>query len=151
VGYPGSVINTWQRGGRVGRSDRESAIVLLAQPDALDQYFMKHPRDFFSRGFEPAVLDPDNEPITSAHLACAAAELPLAANDPWFRPDTRPELMKDLCRQGLLLLDAEGKTYHSARRRPHRDVDLRGAGETFTIIEEGSGRSIGSIDVSGLQ
>src|SRR5690606_32579889 len=26
VGYPGTVMNTWQRGGRVGRSGRESAI-----------------------------------------------------------------------------------------------------------------------------
>ena len=43
VGYPGSITATWQRGGRVGRQDRASLIVLLAGPDALDQYFMKHP------------------------------------------------------------------------------------------------------------
>ncbi len=146
VGYPGSVINTWQRGGRVGRADRESAVVLLAQPDALDQYFMKHPRKFFERGFEPAVLDPDNEPITSGHLACAAAELPLRADDPYFRPFDRPALMEDLCRRGLLLLDADGQNYHPARKRPHRDVDLRGTGESFTILDEASGQVIGSID-----
>jgi DEAD/DEAH box helicase domain-containing protein len=40
VGYPGTIINTWQRGGRVGRSGRESLVILLAKPDALDQYFM---------------------------------------------------------------------------------------------------------------
>ena len=146
VGYPGSVITTWQRGGRVGRADRESAVVLLAQPDALDQYFMRHPQNFFSRGFEPAVLDPDNEPITGAHLACAAAELPLAADDPHFRPDRRPELMNDLCRRGVLLLDESGRTYHAARRRPHRDVDLRGAGETFAIIDGATGEVIGAVD-----
>ncbi|MBW2023753.1 MAG: hypothetical protein JRI51_13150 [Deltaproteobacteria bacterium] len=43
VGYPGTIINTWQRGGRVGRSGRESLVILVAKPDALDQYFMKHP------------------------------------------------------------------------------------------------------------
>ena len=50
VGYPGSIINTWQRGGRVGRADQESVVIMLAQPDALDQYFMRHPQNFFSRG-----------------------------------------------------------------------------------------------------
>ena len=59
VGYPGTIINTWQRGGRVGRSGRESMVVLIAKPDALDQYFMKHPNDLFERSFEAAVLDPD--------------------------------------------------------------------------------------------
>ena len=47
VGYPGTVASTWQRGGRVGRSGRESTIVMIAQQDALDQYFMRHPEDFF--------------------------------------------------------------------------------------------------------
>ncbi|UCH06310.1 MAG: DEAD/DEAH box helicase, partial [Deltaproteobacteria bacterium] len=47
VGYPGTIINTWQRGGRVGRSGRESLIVLIANQDALDQYFIKHPSSFF--------------------------------------------------------------------------------------------------------
>jgi DEAD/DEAH box helicase domain-containing protein len=146
VGYPGSIINTWQRGGRVGRADRESAVVMLAQPDALDQYFMKHPDKFFSRGFEPAVLDPDNEFISSAHLECAAAELPLPMDDPFFRPQDHPELMQSLTKTGRLLLNAAGDTYFSARKRPHRDVDLRGAGESFAIMIEGTGRAIGAID-----
>ena len=49
VGYPGTIINTWQRGGRVGRSGRESLVILVAKPDALDQYFMKHPEELFER------------------------------------------------------------------------------------------------------
>jgi DEAD/DEAH box helicase domain-containing protein len=39
VGYPGSVMSTWQRGGRVGRRQRDSLVVLVGQEDALDQYF----------------------------------------------------------------------------------------------------------------
>ncbi|MFH1138232.1 MAG: DEAD/DEAH box helicase [Pseudomonadota bacterium] len=146
VGYPGSIMNTWQRGGRVGRADRESAVILLAQPDALDQYFARHPENFFSRGFEPAVLDPDNENILGDHLACAAAELPLDLDDPYFRPRGRPRLMSDLCRRGTLLLDAQGLVYHAASRRPHRNVDLRGSGETYTIVTEKGGQVIGRID-----
>jgi len=146
VGYPGSIVRTWQRSGRVGRSDRESAVLLLAQPDALDQYFMRHPEDFFKRGFEPAVLDPDNEPVTLAHLACAAAELPLSVNDKYFRPQERPGLMAQACQQGRLLLSADGRFYYSSLRRPHRQVDIRTTGEGYTIISEKSGEVIGGID-----
>jgi len=55
VGYPGTIINTWQRGGRVGRSGRKSMVILIAKPDALDQYFMKNPVDLFERSFEAAI------------------------------------------------------------------------------------------------
>ncbi len=36
-----------QRSGRVGRQDRDSLVVLVAQADALDQYFMKNPDGIF--------------------------------------------------------------------------------------------------------
>ena len=77
VGYPGTVINTWQRSGRVGRGGRDSLVILIAQPDALDQYYMRNPHDFFQRSFEAAVVDPDNSEVLDAHLPCAAAEIPL--------------------------------------------------------------------------
>ena len=81
VGYPGTIINTWQRGGRVGRSGRESMILLVAKPDALDQYFMKHPHELFERSFEAAILDPNNRYVVKDHLVCAAAELPITRKD----------------------------------------------------------------------
>ncbi|MBW2092855.1 MAG: DUF1998 domain-containing protein, partial [Deltaproteobacteria bacterium] len=146
VGYPGSIVRTWQRGGRVGRADKESAVLMLAQPDALDQYFMRHPKDFFNRGFEPAVVDPDNEPITLAHLACAASEIPLAVNDRYFRPRERPKLMAKACENRRLLLSADGQHYYSFLRRPQRQVDIRSTGEGYAIISEDSGEVIGGID-----
>ncbi|MDA2917696.1 DEAD/DEAH box helicase, partial [Nitrospinae bacterium AH_259_B05_G02_I21] len=36
VGYPGTIMSTWQRSGRVDRAERESLVVLVAQADALD-------------------------------------------------------------------------------------------------------------------
>jgi DEAD/DEAH box helicase domain-containing protein len=146
VGYPGSVITTWQRSGRVGRAGRESAIIMLAQPDALDQYFMNNPEMFFTREFEPAILDPDNEPITEAHLVCAASELPLFIHDKYFHLEEKQELLTDLCRKGLLLMDMAGENYHCARKHPQRNVELRGSGESFTILEERTGEVIGTID-----
>ena len=61
-------------------------MVLVAGEDALDQYFMSHPEDFFSRPAEKAVVNPWNEVILARHLECAAAELPLSARDPWLVP-----------------------------------------------------------------
>ncbi len=81
VGYPGTVMSTWQRGGRVGRSGHDSAIVLIAGEDALDQYFMRHPKEFFNKGPEAAVINPDNTDILKKHLVCAAAELPLELDE----------------------------------------------------------------------
>jgi len=76
VGYPGTIINTWQRGGRVGRSGRESMVILVGKPDALDQYFMKNPADLFERPFEAAVLDPDNPYVVEAHLPLCGSRDP---------------------------------------------------------------------------
>ncbi len=180
VGYPGSITTTWQRGGRVGRQDRASLVILLAGPDALDQYFMKHPRVFFESGFEPAVINPENLPVLAAHLACAAAELPLRKDDPWFpfhvkprtghpRDDAHPhpgplpstgrevvsasprpaargegrgegsavaDAINLLERAGDLVRAVGEDAWHSVKRSPQRDVNIRGVGESYTIFEE---------------
>ena len=144
VGYPGTIIRTWQRGGRVGRGDRESLIVLVAQPDALDQYFMRHPRRFFESRFEKAVVDPSNGVVVRGHLGCAAAEIPLRAEGDLY--DMRGELaplVAEMERDGLLLRSAGGEQWYSPRRRPHAEVDIRAAGEAYTILEEGSNRVVG--------
>lgn len=145
VGYPGSVTQTMQRGGRVGRGKQESAVVLVAGEDALDQYFARHPEDFFSRPPEKAVVNPDNEVILGRHLECAAAEMPLALDEPWLeRPATRKALA-DLRARGLVLPTSDGLEYLAARKKPQRGLDLRGAGQSFGIEDE-SGAVIGMVD-----
>ncbi len=147
VGYPGTVAATWQRGGRVGRADRESLIALIAQPDALDQYFMRHPQDFFSRGFESAIVDPDNSVIVSRHLVCASAEIPLRMEEDVFPLQKYDPLLDQLVAEGELLRSASGREWFSHRVYPHRMVDIRSAGEGFTIFEEGTKRVVGKISV----
>lgn len=134
VGYPGTVAGTWQRGGRVGRSGRESAIVLIAQQDALDQYFMRHPEDFFQRSCERALVDPDNEFVLADHLECAAAELPLEREEPFLDTENTAKVLEDLKVRGRLLEDMSGRLVAS-RLRPHADVNLRMTGESFSIID----------------
>ena len=145
VGYPGSQINTWQRGGRVGRAGRDSAVVLVAKPDALDQWLISHPAEFFARPVEAAVLDTANPQILGQHLICAAAEEPLAADDEFFHPSEHPEALARASQDGQLLLDAEGKRYFTPRKRPQRNVDLRGAGESLAILDS-KGKVVGSFD-----
>ena len=145
VGYPGTVTATWQRGGRVGRADRESLVALLAQPDALDQYFMRHPEDFFSRGFESAVVDPDNPVVVAKHLVCAGAEVPLRTDETIFPLPKYASILEQLVAEGELLKSASGKEWFSHRLQPHRFVDIRSAGEGYPIFEEGTKRVIGQI------
>lgn len=139
VGYPGTITTTWQRGGRVGRQDRESLVIILGGEDALDQYFMKHPRMFFEAGFEPAVINPENGPILMSHLLCAAAEIPLDRGDRWFSSESSMKSLKELERTGGLVRSVADGLWHSTKRFPQRDVNIRGIGESYTIFEERPG------------
>jgi DEAD/DEAH box helicase domain-containing protein len=136
VGYPGSQVSTWQRGGRVGRKGT-AAIALIAQPDALDQYLVAHPQVFFSREFEHAVLDPHNSEIAAAHLPCAAAEVPLRGDERWLATPAARANVAALEETGALLRSDTGNEWFAARRRPHRDVSLRQIGASYAIARDG--------------
>jgi DEAD/DEAH box helicase domain-containing protein len=170
VGYPGSVMATWQRSGRAGRSGRESLTALVALPDALDQYFLDHPEALLERPCERLIVDPANEQVARAHLVCAAAELPLelaagrsgggaraagagadagGARDPYAERH-RP-LVEELLSQGHLLAASAASPggsleVFSARRNPQRQVNLRGTGETYDIVDGGTGELVGTVD-----
>src|SRR3990172_3496100 len=143
VGYPGSITSTWQRGGRVGRGQRDALIILIALADALDQYFVRHPDDFFSRPYEAAIIDPKNRQILTAHLVAAASELPLQTGDPFYGAEE--ELIGTLHEQGRLLLSADGTEWYARERHPQRRISIRSLGEACAILGP-DGRSIGTID-----
>jgi len=147
VGYPGSIVNTWQRAGRVGRAGRSCAIVLVAQPDALDQYFVHHPSDFFRRGYERAVVDPGNLEIMAPHLVCAAAEVPLRREGDLYDLDALSPAIARLEEEGRLLRSAAGTEWFAGPSRPHRGLDIRGLGEGFTILDEDTQARIGSVSM----
>lgn len=147
VGYPGTIMATWQRGGRVGRRQRDALILMVGQEDALDQYFLRHPRDFFDRGVEAAVLNPDNPVIARQHLLCAASETPLRAGEPMLASLGAQAAVAELVEEAQLLLGSDGRTWYTGRKYPHREVDLRGSGRSFVIREDGpGGRELGRID-----
>jgi DEAD/DEAH box helicase domain-containing protein len=119
--------------------------VLIAQEDALDQHFMRDPADFFKRGVEAAVLNPFNRLIVRRHLACAAAEQPLIAEDQLLAGQIF-QVVQEMARDGELLLGADGKTWHAVRKYPHREVDLRGSGRAFAIHRTDNDQLLGEID-----
>jgi DEAD/DEAH box helicase domain-containing protein len=76
-GYPGTMMATWQQAGRAGRSGSDSVAILVGFESPLDQFFMRHPEQFFGRPHEHAIIDTQNPYILSGHMLCAASELPI--------------------------------------------------------------------------
>jgi DEAD/DEAH box helicase domain-containing protein len=146
VGYPGSVVSTWQRGGRVGRSGQDSALILIAGDDALDQFFMRNPETFINREPESAVVNPYNLHVLAKHLECAAAELPLKADEPLAATKDARASIEYLEKTGALLRSADGAELYARRKSPHRDVNIRGTGNRYQIVDQGSGKNRGEID-----
>ncbi len=146
VGYPGSIMSTMQRGGRVGRGGRESAVVLVASEDALDQYFIRNPDRLFSGDVENAVINPFNKKVLGKQLECAAAELPLQDNEVKGGSPLIRERCDFLVAEALLQQSSDGLEYYASRKRPHDKVDLRGGGASITLIDSDSGELLGTID-----
>ena len=145
VGYPGSVMATWQRSGRVGRASRESLTALVALPDALDQYLLDHPEALLERPCERIVLDPGNSAVARAHLLCAAGEMPLEPEREQPYLFRHQALLTRLAGEQSLRAAAGGGLV-AVRKAPHRAVNLRGSGASYAIVDGSDGRRIGSID-----
>ncbi|RUM88553.1 MAG: DEAD/DEAH box helicase, partial [Thermodesulfatator sp.] len=145
VGYPGTLMSLRQRGGRVGRSSRESAVILVAGEDALDKYFMNHPRELIERPSENAVVNVYNKRVMKSHLLCAATEEPIKREEWIYQDRISGPFIEELVKQGSLYVTGNGTSVVSLRKYPHRDVELRGAGRSFQILTE-DGMTIGTLD-----
>ncbi|MDD1694093.1 MAG: DEAD/DEAH box helicase [Methanoregula sp.] len=137
-GYPGTMMSTRQQAGRAGRKGGESLAVLVAQANPLDQYFMHHPDQFFSRPHEQAIIDTGNPYIVSGHLLCAAAELPLKEeHDREFFGEQISWLLPELGAEDLVRKTSRGWVY-AGRGRAADAVMLDGVpGETFRVMCHG--------------
>ncbi|NOY69469.1 MAG: DEAD/DEAH box helicase [Deltaproteobacteria bacterium] len=146
VGFPGTVMATRQRWGRVGRGGKTSAMILIAGEDALDQYIMRNPEEFMSKPPESAYVNPKNPEILKKHLVCAASELPIRADESLLSSPEAKKAVSFLESDGSLLRSREGDRFYSARRSPHRLVNLRGTGTRFSIISSVTQEHMGEID-----
>ncbi len=142
--FPGTISSFRQQAGRAGRRREASLVTLVAGEDALDQYFVSHPDELFSRPPEAAVINPANPLVAEAHAACAAYELPLRLEDRALLGETIEEAANRLVQQGHLRLK-EGGLYWSRRNRPAPMVDIRSSGgPTYPIV--GPDGAVGTLD-----
>jgi DEAD/DEAH box helicase domain-containing protein len=144
TGYPGTMMSTWQQTGRAGRGGSPSLAVLISFQNPLDQYFMDHPEDFFSRPHEHAIITTKNPYILSGQIMCAAAELPLDPDrdQQWFG-EGMAGFLPALADAQVLARTNRGYVY-SGRKRAVELVSLSGTGDTWTI--EVKGRVLETVD-----
>ncbi|MHC1754748.1 MAG: DEAD/DEAH box helicase [Methanosarcina sp.] len=131
-GYPGTVMSARQQAGRAGRSGNESLVLMVAGTNALDQYYMRNPEDFFARSSENAVLNPKNPYILAGHLLCAAKEIPLRASDEKYFGKGYSRVVELLEAEGLL---AGSDMKYSTDPFPYKHVSLRGIdNNTYSLL-----------------
>lgn len=154
-GFPGTTASMWQQAGRAGRNGQPSVVVLVAGDDQLDQWFMTHPDEVFTRPPEPAVINIANPFVLVDQLACAAYELPLATDDnAWW-----PGLLDEAVRLGVTEDRLHIRPRHrlrpqgpvavwSGRGLPAPVVGLRSSTTGEVRITTEQGVLIGTIDPS---
>ncbi len=133
-GYPGTVASTWQQWGRAGRGTGLSAGILVALDDPMDQYWMRHPEEFFARPHEQARISLTNPYILKDHLLCAAFEHPLEPDETmqWFGEDAL-SVVGELIERGELT-ERTGRAYVPGTRYPAQEVSIRATGgETIEL------------------
>ena len=135
AGYPGTMMSTRQQAGRAGRNGKESLAILVAQANPLDQFFINHPDQFFSRPSEHVIIDTGNPYILSGQILCAAAELPLhEGRDSEFFGARFSAIIDDLAASGLLMRTNRGIVY-AGRGRATDAVSLGGlSAESFRVV-----------------
>jgi len=148
TGYPGSIASTWQQAGRSGRGRDRSLSFLIGLDNPLDQYFMRHPDFFFQKGFENALVNPDNSYILRAHLLCAAWELPLSSDEEIFG-STFGQRRAELEEQGVLR-ERRQRWYLSPRiAYPAQSINIRStSGENFTLIDTSTDSLLETVEAS---
>jgi DEAD/DEAH box helicase domain-containing protein len=148
VGFPGTIASTWQQAGRAGRRSEESLVFLVAHNEPIDQYLMRHPEFLFGKSPEHAVIDPDNVYILTNHILCAAAEMPLKAEDERFFGPLVGRICEIIEEEGMVKRVGD-KWYWASSDEPARRMSLRTiSSDTFSITNttEGAPQVIGEID-----
>jgi DEAD/DEAH box helicase domain-containing protein len=150
AGYPGTIAATWQQAGRAGRGSDASLAVLVATASPLDQFLAKHPKYFFDRSPEQALINPDNLLILLTHLRCAAFELPFKSGERFgtVPEEQLSEFLEFLREEGLLHRSGE-KYFWMSDRYPAESTSLRSASPQRILLQvpdEDAWITIGEVD-----
>lgn len=147
AGYPGTIASTWQQGGRAGRSQGTSVVVLVANSSPLDQFIIQHPRYFFGANPESGLINPDNLAILASHIKCGAFELPYE-NEERFGDVEIEGLLKYLEEERVMRHTGD-KWFYTSAAYPAEEISLRSASsENFVILNTSNNNSvIGEVDL----
>jgi DEAD/DEAH box helicase domain-containing protein len=147
TGYPGSIASTWQQAGRSGRSKEESLSFLIGLDNPLDQYFMRHPEAFFKKGYENALVNPENKYILRAHIVCAAWEQPLTGDDVTFFGNGYERERDELVAQGVLR-EHNGRWFLAPSiAYPAQGINIRSASNlNYAIIDSSTNTIMETIE-----
>ncbi|HEB52838.1 MAG TPA: DEAD/DEAH box helicase [bacterium] len=147
VGYPGTVASTMQRAGRVGRRSQESAVVMVAQSGAMDQFLMQNPGYLFDAPRDAVSIDPDNAIILTNHVRCAAFELPFGEDERFGEQGATRDVLEFLTHDLRVLVHQGGRFHYAERTYPAEGVSLTAADmDNVTIQDLGSGKILAEID-----
>ncbi|KAJ3300227.1 hypothetical protein HK104_003141 [Borealophlyctis nickersoniae] len=149
LGFPFSSASYWQQSGRVGRRERDSVSILLADGDnMLDQHYASKPNELFDSPFDATGIELNNSLVVEAHLQCAAAEIPIVIDRdaPYFG-----DMTAELCKKHLLKHHG-GELFFAHRKYngwPSRHVHIRSIDEeTYRVIDVTTNSDIEDIEAS---
>ncbi|MBL8751107.1 MAG: DEAD/DEAH box helicase [Planctomycetes bacterium] len=142
VGYPGTVSSTFQRAGRVGRRTQESAVVLVARSDAMDQFLMQHPGFLFDAPRDAVSIDPDNAIILTNHVRCAAFELPFDEDESFGQAAGTRDVLEFLTHDLGVLVHQAGRFHYADRTYPADGVSLTAADMDNVTIQDVESKTI---------
>ena len=144
-GFPGTVASLRQQMGRAGRATHAAAAVLVCGDDQLDQWYAAHPRQLLERPPEPVIANPDNPFVLSAHVGCAAHELPLEPGDERWFGSGLDDAVRDLVLADRLK-PRDGRMHWAGRDPPARAVGLRSGSSVEIELVDESGDVVGTVD-----
>lgn len=154
AGYPGTIASTWQQAGRAGRRGNESATILVARSNPLDQFIVTHPEYFFEKSPENALINPNNITILVSHLKCAAFELPLQKDENFGNVSGEDVTAVMQYLQENQIVHQMGNQWHwTADSYPAQNVSLRSVDErNFVVVNrDDENRILAEVDYTSAR
>ncbi|MEY3162837.1 MAG: hypothetical protein RIT25_2832 [Planctomycetota bacterium] len=142
VGYPGTVSSTFQRAGRVGRRNQQSAVVFVANSAAMDQYLVQNPGYLFDAPRDAVAIDPDNPIILTNHVRCGAFELPFDKGEGFGNASGTAEVLEFLARDLQVLHEQDGRYHYADQTYPAEGVSLSAVDMDNVTIQDVESRKI---------
>lgn len=132
AGFPDSIMSAWQRIGRAGRSwDADAFVLYYARNNPLDQFYASNLGMFLEKPLDELVINPENEELVQRHLASLLDETPDLEGG-------EAVLGAGLYGAARAKLEGGARPVRMRGYRPHRQVNIRGAGGGMYELKHGS-------------